>query len=82
MFDQVHGPTFDRLSGREYEFMTAMSSDDNDSTLRDVAERMGISAKNAGVFRVRLLAQGVIEAPARGRLRYAIPFSREYFRSR
>lgn len=82
MFDQVHGPTFDRLSGREYEFMAAMSSDDDDSALRDVAERMGISAKNAGVFRVRLLAQGVIEAPARGRLRYAIPFSREYFRSR
>lgn len=81
MFDQVHGPTFDQLSGREREFVRAMSLDDGDSELRNIAERMGISAKNAGVFRIRLLAQGVIEAPARGQLRYAIPFSREYFRS-
>ena len=82
MFDQVHGPTFDRLSGREREFMLAMSQDDGDSALRDIAERMGISAKSAGVYRVRLLAKGVVESPARGKLRFAIPFSRDFFCSR
>lgn len=80
MFDQVHGPAFGQLSGREREFMRAMSLDDDDSALRDIADRMRISSKNAGVFRIRLLAQGVIEAPARGKLRYAIPFSRDYCR--
>lgn len=82
MFDQVHGPAFAELSEREREFMGAMSRDDSDSALRDIADRMGISSKHAGVFRFRLLAQGVIEAPARGRLRYAIPFSRDYYRQR
>lgn len=81
MFDQVHGPTFDQLSGREREFVKAMSLDEGDSAIRTIADRMEISAKNAGVFRIRLLAQGVIEAPERGRLRFAIPFSRDYFRS-
>lgn len=82
MFEQIHVPNFSRLSGRENEFMTAMSVDEGDSLLRNIADRMGVTSKSAGVFRVRLLAQGVIEAPARGRLRYAIPFTREYLRTR
>lgn len=82
MFEQIHGPTFGQLSGREHEFMVAMSVDDEDSALKDIATRMEISGKNASVYRLRLLAQGVIEAPARGKLRFAIPFTREYLRSR
>lgn len=81
MYEQIHGPTFSQLSGWEYEFMVAMSTDAEDSALKDIAARMEISGKNASVYRLRLLAQGVIEAPAYGKLRFAVPFMREYLRS-
>lgn len=79
-FDQVHWPTSDRVSGQERELTLAMSREDDDSVFSDIPERMGASAKIAGVFRIRLLAKGVIGASARGMLRFAVPFSREYVR--
>lgn len=69
------------LSGVDERFLRAMAEDsDGESSVKDVAERMGVSYDYAQKYRRRLIDAGVIESPARGKLVFAVPFLADYLR--
>jgi len=68
-------------SGRDMEFLKAMSADEGDSTTRDIAARMEASPSTVGNQRARLIDAGIIEVAGHGAVRFAIPGLRDYLRS-
>ncbi|KXZ59200.1 hypothetical protein Bravens_00447 [Brevibacterium ravenspurgense] len=82
MYRQIHEPTFARLSKRDRDYLYAMSADEGPSMTIDVAKRMDMDPRNAGAYRNRLLAAGVIESPARGVVTFTMPYTREYILKR
>jgi type II secretory pathway predicted ATPase ExeA len=78
--DMLIDSTLRDISPTDRRFLEAMAQDDGESQLADVAGRMGVSTKYASQYRRRLLEQGIIGAPSRGRLVFSIPMLREYLR--
>ena len=78
--DQVHGPALKDLSDGDRAYLKAMSADDGPSRTADIAQRLGQSPQYANTYRRRLIAAGVVESPARGRVDLAIPYLRESLR--
>ncbi|MDR0950397.1 MAG: hypothetical protein LBM13_01985 [Candidatus Ancillula sp.] len=74
--------TLQDISGRDREFLVAMAEDNQDSSVSDVDKRMNVDANYAGQYRNRLINYGVISSPKRGYLKFAIPFMKEYIRSK
>lgn len=60
MIDQVANPIWNRLSPMDRRFLVAMLDDDEDSSLSDVAERLGRDLQYARVYRRRLVSAGAI----------------------
>jgi DNA-binding transcriptional ArsR family regulator len=73
-------PALADLSKRDRDYLTAMAADEGPSCAADLADRLGISAENLAQYRRRLLAAGLIEAPRRGYVDYALPHLRDYLR--
>lgn len=78
----VHETALNDLSDVDREFLVAMSVDDGPARVSDLADRLGQSRQYINHYRGRLVAAGVIEAPARGRVDFAIPYLRETLRDR
>jgi hypothetical protein len=76
----VHETALNDLSDVDREFLLAMSVDDGPSSTAEIARRMGRSSQYANTYRGRLMAAGVIEAPARGKVDLSIPYLRETLR--
>jgi len=74
-------PALRGLSGRDRDYLIAMSEDDAPSSTAAVAARMGTSMGNAGRQRARLLDAGIVVAPERGLVDFAIPRMREHLRA-
>jgi hypothetical protein len=74
--------TIQELSKRDVEFLLAMAQDPIESSVRDIAARMGASASLVSKYRRRLLEQGVIGDLGRGRLRFELPMLRRYVAER
>lgn len=72
--------TLAELSPRDVEFLRAMAVDSGASRLDELALRMRTSGANAGQYRRRLIAAGVIESASRGLVRYQLPLLRDYLR--
>lgn len=72
--------TLAALSDRDIDFLRAMSADNVASKMADVAERMGVTSDYAQKYRRRLIDAGVIEAPRRGKVAFAVPYLAEYLR--
>ena len=73
-----HVLTFLRRADRHD--LRALAVDDGPSRVSDLATRLGQSRQYVNAYRGRLVAAGVIEAPARGRLDFAIPYLRDTLR--
>ena len=80
MGSSIHAPSLSRLSPTDRTFLAAMAHDEGASRLGDVANRMGVDTKYASVYRQRLMTAGLIEAPAWGRVAFALPYLRDYLR--
>jgi hypothetical protein len=76
----VHETALNDLSDVDREFLVAMAVDDGSSRVSDLATRLGQSRQYINSYRGRLVAAGVIEAPARGRVDFAIPYLRDTLR--
>lgn len=81
MFRQIHEPMIESLSGREREYLHAMTNDEGRSSTGDIARRMAIDAQHASVYRDRLLTEGVIEPAGRGYVTFAVPYTDSYLRT-
>jgi len=78
MVEQIAGPTWNRLSPMDRRFLIEMLPDEPDSSLADVAARLGRSLQYARTYRRRLIAAGAISTSTKGRVR----FLHHAFRSR
>lgn len=78
--EDVCRTTLAALSEKDVAFLRAMSEDEDRSRVADVAERMGVSFDYAQKYRRRLIDAGVIEAPSRGWVSFAVPYLAERLR--
>jgi hypothetical protein len=76
----VHETALNDLSEVDRDFLAAMAVDDGPSRIADVATRLGRNSQYANTYRGRLMAAGIIESPARGRVDLSIPYLRETLR--
>ena len=76
----VIAPTWNTLSDVDRRFLLAMSQDDGDSDLTDIADRLGVTTSYAGVYRHRLLRVGMILPAGRGRVSLAHHAARDWLR--
>ena len=70
--------TYRELSEGDRRFLRAMLEEEEPCRLSAVARRMGKSNSYASSYRLRLLNQGVIDETLSVRLRFALPFFREW----
>ena len=70
MVAQIAGPTWNRLSMMDRRFLVAMLADEPDSSLADIAERIGRSPQYARTYRARLIAAGAISPTSKARVRF------------
>lgn len=70
--------TYRELSDGDLAFLTAMLPDVGDSSIRDIAERLGKSSAYTNTYRRRLLEQGVIGERRRGVVGFDLPAFREF----
>lgn len=73
--------TLAALSDRDVDFLRAMAVDERPSRIADIANRMGVTADYAQKYRRRLISAGVIEAPRRGEVAFAVPYLADFLRS-
>lgn len=70
------------ISGRDREFLQAMTQDIEPSKTLEIGERTGMRPNAVGNYRTRLIDAGLIEAAGHGRVSFAIPGLREYLTAR
>lgn len=70
MVNQVANPIWNRLSLMDRRFLVGMLEDDEDSSLPDVAERIGRDLQYARVYRRRLVSAGAIFTKNGARIAY------------
>lgn len=72
--------TLAALSDRDVDFLKSMVADEASSRMSDIARRMGVSDDYAQKYRKRLLGSGIIAAPRRGHVTFAVPYLQDYLK--
>lgn len=67
-------------SDKDKDFLRAMAEDDGPVIAGDIGKRLNAKSNVVANYRARLIAAGLIEAPAYGKVDFAIPGLREYLR--
>lgn len=80
MEENVFQPILHPLSKNDLAFLKAMAVDDDETRTASLEERLGASNSHIQPYRARLIDAGVIEAPRRGVLTFAVPYLAEYLR--
>jgi hypothetical protein len=81
MFTNIIEPVLQDLSPKDIAFLKAMSKDNGFSQISNIQKRLKASQSYVSQYRLRLIDVGVIYAPKRGSVGYAIPQMRSYFRA-
>ena len=76
--DNVFKPTLAPLSDNDRAFLLAMAKCKDPASTTELQEKLGPLAASLQPYRKRLLDAGIIEAPRRGELVFAVPYLREY----
>jgi hypothetical protein len=69
------------ISPKDLDFLRAMAEDDGPSVAGDIGRRIGARTNLVANYRLRLLAAGLIEATAHGKVDFAIPGLRQHLRA-
>lgn len=72
--------TLAALSDQDIAFLEAMVLDEDMSKMADISKRMKVTPDYAQKYRKRLIDAGVIEAPRRGYVSFAVPYLADYLR--
>lgn len=75
----VHEPALSDLSSEDRRFLAAMSLDDGESKITDIAKRLGVSDQQAYNYRSRLNEADLVTT-GRGTVDFVLPFLREHLR--
>jgi hypothetical protein len=78
----LHAPALAACSEVDRAFLATMALDEGPSRIAQIAQRMGVGADYANVYRARLIDAQLIEPAGRGRVAFALPGLREYLRER
>lgn len=76
----VHQPALADLSDVDRSFLAAMAHDDGPSRMRDIADRLEVTAVYASQYRLRLIEAEMIHSPKHGYVDYTLPALRSYLR--
>lgn len=76
----VHAPALADTSDVDKSFLLAMAKDHGPSKMADIAKRLEVDKKYAGIYRRRLIDAELIEAARYGHVDFTIPYLREYLR--
>lgn len=82
MASRVLESTWRELSDGDVAFLAAMLPDATESTMADIAARMGRSRAYAGTYRKRMLQQGIIGERRRGVVGFDLPSFREFLQEK
>jgi len=74
--------TYKELSVKDIAFLEAMLYDSEYSNISDISKRMKVTPKYTGMYRKRLIEQGVISSYGRGKVAFDLPMFREYVQSK
>lgn len=77
----VHETALKDLSDADRRFLRAMAEDESSSQVADLARRLAKDRYWVNNYRRRLIAARVIEEAGRGRVRFSIPYLRDYLRA-
>jgi len=78
----IFDSTYRELSERDLAFLAAMLEDGEYSNISDISARMNVTPKYAGVYRKRLIGQGIISSEGYGKVDFSLPMFREYLQKR
>ena len=78
--DNVFRPILAPLSDNDLLFLEAMAAGDGIVTTAELQERLGEGGPPIQPYRKRLIDAGIIEAPRRGELVFAVPYLADYIR--
>ena len=78
MRERILESTYRELSNGDLAFLAAMLLDPGDSSLKDIAERMGKSSAYVNTYRRRMLKQGIIGDRRRGEVGFDLPVFKEF----
>jgi predicted AAA+ superfamily ATPase len=78
LFDTLIVPNLEPLSKVDLKFLLAMSKDKNESFIRDIEKRLNLKHEYSQVYRRRLLDWGIIENAGNGKLKYKVPYLKDY----
>jgi hypothetical protein len=68
------------VSDVDLRFLLAMSEDDGESKISDIAERLVFDANKTSQYRLRLIREGIVKATTRGKIDFTIPYLRDFLR--
>lgn len=71
---------YSSLSSIDQTYLLCMAEDDGPSSTSEIASRMSVTDKYAGMYRRRLIDAGVIVVDGHGLVNFAVPRLREYLR--
>ena len=74
--------TYRDLSEKDIAFLTAMLSDKDYSNISDISKRMNVTPKYAGMYRKRLIEQGIVSSTGYGKVSFDLPMFREYIQNK
>ena len=74
----IYDSTYRDLSDKDVAFLVAMLDDSEFSKMSDIAKRMNVSSKYAGIYRKRLIDYGIIGDRGYGKVVFDLPMFREY----
>jgi hypothetical protein len=78
----IFGSTFRELSDKDVAFLVAMLEDEEYSNISDIAKRMNVTSKLAGLYRKRLIEHGIIGSVGHGKVAFDLPMFREYLQEK
>lgn len=74
--------TYRELSDGDLNFLRVMLGDEKDSSLKDIAKRLGKSSAHVGTYKTRLCKAGVIGETDRGRVGFDLPGFKEFLKEK
>ena len=72
--------TLANLSERDIDFLSVMAQDEEDSEISAIADRLDISSAYSQTYKRRLIQSGVIMQEKRGRVKFAVPYLKDYLK--
>lgn len=80
--NMIFDTTYRELSEKDIAFLTAMLEDKEYSIIADISKRMNVSSRYTGIYRKRLIEQGIIGSRGYGKVAFELPMFREYMENR